>query len=152
MTQLSDNLSNPTPLIEPVQIQTPSRDFLNIFPQTPYCNLSPVQPFTVSQLLSPLSNTLPPAISPMQINDKFASIAIPTADFLLSPQPNSLNQPIIPNIPEFSENASLSLPQLPEIPTIYTSEEHTVSSIKKEISISPANVLDPNLSNTKTTI
>lgn len=123
---------------------------MDIFPQTPICSISPIRPFTVNQLLSPLSNTLPQPITPNRMNDSFSTIALPNIDFIFSPQSNSQNQSILPTIPEFSENAQFILPPLPELPTMYTTEDLPIPCIKKEISISPANVLDPNGSNTKT--
>ena len=143
-------LPTDSPTIESIQIQTPSRDFLDFFPQTPISNISPIRPFAVNQLLSPLSNTVLQPISPNRINDSFSTIALPNIDFIFSPQSSSQNQSAIPSIPEFSENAQFNLPPLPELPTIYTSEDLPIPCIKKEISISPANVLDPNGSNTKT--
>lgn len=105
------------------------------------------------QLPSPPSrNPLFQIFSPTHNTDFSSSIAIPHLHFLFSPtvERNDIADEF--QLPEFSEDAIPPLPvlpALPEIPTVQTVDNTDMTTIRKDVFVSPSNVLQSSVSSKK---
>lgn len=144
-----------------IQVETPSRNIIPAFAFSPQS--SSLQSFLPSplptiplQLSSPPSrNTLFQIFSPTRNTDLSSSIAIPHLHYSFSPiiEQNDIADEF--QIPEFSEDAIPplpvlpTLPTLPEIPTVHTVENTDMTTIRKDVFVSPSNVLQSSVSSKK---